>query len=68
MFVKSRPINGWVYIETIGNRCGYAPFSYLEPLLNKRESTPLSKSSSQIDSIHVSMRSKPIQSNLNRHT
>ena len=67
--MKSRPINGWVYIETIGNRCGYAPFSYLDPLLlSKRESVPLSKSSSQIDSIHVSLRSKPIQSNLNRHT
>ena len=67
--MKSRPINGWVYIETIGNRCGYAPFSYLDPLLlSKRESVPLSKSSSQIDSIQVSMRSKPIQPNLNRHT
>ena len=67
--MKSRPINGWVYIETIGNRCGYAPFSYLDPLLlSNRESVPLSKSSSQIDSIQVSMRSKPIQSNLNRHT
>ena len=67
--MKSRPINGWVYIETIGNRCGYAPFSYLDPLLlSKRESVPLSKSSSQIDSIQVSMRSKTIQSNLNRHT
>lgn len=33
VFVKTKPIKGWVYVETIGHISGYAPINCLQPIL-----------------------------------
>ena len=33
VFVKSLPVNGWVFSENMNKECGYVPFYCLDPIL-----------------------------------
>ena len=33
VFVKSLPVNGWVFSENLNEECGYVPFCCLDPIL-----------------------------------
>lgn len=60
VFVKTRPIRGWVFVETTGSISGYAPLSYLDPILvDGNENEVSHERSATNDSIRISMRTKP---------
>lgn len=61
VFVKTKPIKGWVYVETIGHISGYVPSSYLEPIL-------IEASSSETRSKDVPIPIRPRSSHLTRRT
>lgn len=68
VFVKTRPIKGWVFVETTGSISGYAPFSYLDPILVDGNGNEVSHERSPTsDSIRISMRTRPNVA-VNRHS
>lgn len=78
VFVKTIPVNGWVYVETLDGSRGYAPFDHLTPVLPlvgkdrvsyRPSDSVLPRSSTQeLENVVRVARRSPNASNLSKHT
>lgn len=78
VFVKTIPVNGWVYVEALDGSHGYAPFDHLTPVLPlvgkdrvsyRPSDSVLPRSSTQeLENVVRVARRSPNVSNQSKHT
>ena len=68
VFVKTRVIKGWVFVETLQDSCGYAPYSFLQPILVDCQRVSENAQPLRNPVVNVQLRSNQHRSVSNHHT
>ena len=68
VFVKTRVIKGWVFVETLRDSCGYAPYSFLQPILVDCQKVSENNQILKNPVVNVQLRGNQRRSISNHHT